>query len=108
MDTQVISYQQYTALQQADSDAHLVALWLHGKAASTQEAYEGDIARFMAFVDKPLYEVRLGDVQTFVDSLQAPSDYTRARRVASVKSLLSFGHKLGYLPFDVGRPIKTP
>src|SRR5882724_9105756 len=85
--------QQHHAQQQADSDAHLIALWLHGKAASTQEAYTGDIARFLAFVDKPLHEVRLGDVQTFVDSLQAPSDYTRARRVASVKSLLSFGHK---------------
>jgi len=25
-----------------------------------------------------------------------------------VKSLLAFGHQLGYLPFDVGRPLKLP
>ena len=44
---------------QADTDTQLIALWLHGHPASTQEAYERDIAGFLVFVDKPLREVKL-------------------------------------------------
>ena len=71
----VIAYEQLHPQQQADTDQHLRALWLHGRPASTQEAYGADIARFMAFVDKPLRSVTLGDVQVFADSLneKAPS-----------------------------------
>src|SRR5207237_1309176 len=28
--------------------------------------------------------------------------------LAAVKSLLAFGHRLGYLPFDVGRVVRLP
>jgi hypothetical protein len=56
---------------QADTDTQLLALWLHGRPASTQEAYERDIAGFLVFVDKPLREVTLGDVQEFADSLNS-------------------------------------
>jgi len=48
MDTQVISYQQFHAQRQADSDMHLIALWLHGKAASTQAPYPWPIVRCRA------------------------------------------------------------
>ena len=54
---------------QADTDQQLIALWLHGRPASTQEAYERDLARFLAFVDKPLRSVTLGDVQAVANSL---------------------------------------
>ena len=30
------------------------------------------------------------------------------RQLAPVKSLLSFAHRIGYLPFDVGRPLRLP
>ncbi len=33
---------------------------------------------------------------------------SRARKLSAVKSLLSFGHRIGYLPFDVGRPVRLP
>ncbi len=44
----------------------------------------------------------------FADSLEGPSDASRARKQSAVKSLLSFGHRIGYLPFDVGRPVRLP
>ena len=47
-------------------------------------------------------------VQAFADSLEGPSDASRARKQSAVKSLLSFGHRIGYLPFDVGRPVRLP
>lgn len=28
--------------------------------------------------------------------------------VCSVKSLLAFGHRIGYLPFDIGRALRLP
>src|SRR5262249_8762962 len=33
---------------------------------------------------------------------------SQARALAAVKSLLAFGHRLGYLPFDVGGAVRLP
>jgi Site-specific recombinase XerD len=52
--------------------------------------------------------VTLGDLQDFADSLGELAPASRGRILSAIKSLLSFGHQLGYLPFDVGRPIKLP
>lgn len=93
--------------QQADTDAELLRLWLHGRPKTTRRAYERDAGRFLAFVAVPIRQVRLADVQAFADSLQgAPA--TRARRLAVVRSLLTFAAKLGYVAFNVGAAIRTP
>jgi integrase/recombinase XerD len=94
--------------RQATTDAQIVDLWLHGRPPHTQRAYRADVGRFLAFVATPLGSVGLGDVQDFVDSLAYLAPASRARVVGSVKSLLAFGHQLGYLPFDVGRAVKLP
>ena len=57
--------------QQTDTDEHVIALWLHGRPRATPEAYGADIARFRAFVEKPLREATRGDLQAFADSLGA-------------------------------------
>jgi integrase/recombinase XerD len=92
---------------QASSDQHLIALWLHGRSPHTQAAYGVDAARFLAFTAKPLREVALGDLQGFADTLGELAPASRARILSGVKSLLAFGHRLGYLPFDVGRALKV-
>jgi integrase/recombinase XerD len=94
--------------EQAASNEDLVSLWLHGRPAHTQRAYRRDAGRFRALVDRSLREVTVGDVQAFVDTLQELAPACQAREIAAVKSLLAFGHQLGYLPFDVGRVIKLP
>ncbi len=94
---------------QADTDARLLALWLHGRSAATQRAYRADAEAFLAFVGKPLRAVTLGDLQAYADALastQAPA--SQGRRLAAVKSLCAFAHRVGYLPFDVGRPLRLP
>jgi integrase/recombinase XerD len=93
---------------QAGTDGQLITLWLHGRPASTRDAYARDVRRFLAFVGKPLRAVTLGDVQAFADSLNEKAPATRARILSSVKSLFAFGHRLGYVPFDVGRPLRLP
>ncbi len=97
-------------LSGADTDGRLVGLWLHGKSAATKEAYRSDLSKFVDFTEgKPLRAVTLADIQEFADfisELLAPA--TRARILAALKSLFAFGHQVGYLPFDVGRPVKLP
>lgn len=83
---------------------------MHGRGENTQDAYRRDAARFLDFVDKPLGQVTLGDLQAFADelaqdSLKPSSIY---RKLSAVKSLFAFGHRLGYLPFDTARPLVLP
>jgi len=96
--------------KQAESDAQLVELWLHGRSRHTQAAYRADINRFAKHVAKSLHEVTLGDLQTFADQLNllalAPASCHRC--LSSIKSLFAFGHRLGYLQFDVARPLRLP
>jgi len=96
--------------KQAESDKQLISLWLHGRSKHTQRAYSSDILKFCKFVDKPLQQITLGDLQSFADELiqSELSDTSIKRTLSSVKSLFSFGHRIGYLNFDVGAPLKIP
>ena len=94
--------------RQAETDEQLIRLWLHGRPATTTRAYTADVDRFRSFVGKPLGAITVGDVQAFADSLDGLCDASRARKLSAVKSMLSFGHRIGYLPFDVGRPVRLP
>ena len=93
---------------QADSDADVVALWLHGRSPHTVRAYRHDIGRFLAFVARPLRAVRLRDLQAFADSLAGLAPGSQARTLAACKSLLSFGARLGYLQVNVGGALPLP
>jgi len=87
--------------QQADSDHQLVELWLHGRPKHTQRAYRREADRFIDFVEKPLRSVKLMELQSFADhlgeSLKPPSVH---RAMSAVKSLFTFGFRLGYFKFD--------
>jgi integrase/recombinase XerD len=97
-----------TAPTQADSDGQLIQLWLHGRSLHTQRAYASDVARFLGGAGKPLPAVALGDFQGFADSLGGLAPASRCRILSAVKSLLAFGHRIGYLPFDIGRALRLP
>jgi len=107
MTTALVPTQPQAIATQADTDNQLIALWLHGKSTHSQRAYLADIGKFVAHVSKPLHAVTLADLQSFVDTLDG-SDNTRKRVVSSVKSLYSFGQKLGYLQFNVAAALKAP
>lgn len=102
--------------------AQLVALWLHGKTEQTRSSYENDIRCFAGFLlaeapgqvrlnDLDLTTVTLNDLQAYADYLEETKGYapaSRKRRLCAVKSLLRFGHKVGYLGFNVGEVLDTP
>lgn len=110
----VIESQPLGNFANARSDEHLISLWLHDKAGHSERAYRADVARFVAYVGKPLSSVTLGDMQGFADSVSAPGKDGKPsltsggrRSVAAVKSLLSFGQKVGYLQWNVGAAVKV-
>ena len=92
---------------QAHTDQQLIALWLHGRPANSQRAYLADVEKCLTYVGKPLGVITLGDLQQFADSLTG-NDNTRKRTINSVKSLFTFGQKLGYLQFNVAAALKAP
>lgn len=96
--------------QQAESDQHLIDLWLHGRSRHTQRAYRADAERFLEATSKVLHQITLGDLQQHAEQLAGsglePSSVYRS--MSAIKSLFAFGHRLGYLPFDVARPLRLP
>jgi integrase/recombinase XerD len=94
------------------NDAHLIEMWLKERERRSKEslrAYDRDIRRFLTFVEgKAIAAVNYNDLQAYQSALE-DNGYSRAtvnRLMASVKSVLSYGHKLGYLPFNVGAVVK--
>jgi len=101
--------------------AQLVALWLHGKSAQSQNTYEKDTRYFAAvLLRQPAEQVRLNDLDlrtVTLNDLQAYSDFmegkglaaaSRKRRLCSIKSLLSFGYEVEYLKYNAGLKLATP
>jgi integrase/recombinase XerD len=106
----IIKNENQLVLQQADSDEHLIELWLHGRSHHTQRAYRKDIQTFIASISKPLNRITLGDLQNFASTIMAselqPASIHRA--LSAIKSLFAFGHRLGYLQYDVAKPLILP
>lgn len=97
-------------VRQAHNDEQVVGLWLHGRSPHTQKAYAGDIVRFFKYVDKQLRYITLGNLQGFADSLidEELKPASQHRILAAVKSLITFAHKIGYLKYDVSKPLRVP
>ncbi|MGA2588355.1 MAG: tyrosine-type recombinase/integrase [Bryobacteraceae bacterium] len=93
---------------QAASDDQLIGIWLHGRSPHTQRAYAADVARLRARTGKRLAALTLADLQSFADSVADLSPAGQYRALSAVKSLLAFGHRIGYLPFDVGSALRLP
>ena len=78
---------------QANSDAQMIALWLHGKPATTVRTYMDAVNRLNAHVAKEMNTITLDDLQRFADSLAELSDHSRKRIIGSIKSLFTLGKR---------------
>src|SRR5689334_2703500 len=101
---------QESLLPEDTSDDQLVAMWLHDKSDSTQEEYTRDIQQFREYVDLPLQRLTLPHLQAYADELKLLDikPATIARRLKSIKSLLSFAQRTGYIRFNIGTMVKVP
>ncbi len=95
----------------ATSDEQLVELWLATKRSDhTKRAYEADVGLLLSALfqrGRTLRTATLADVQAWADGLTG-AVATRARRLSAAKSLMTFGHTLGYLDFNVGGVLDVP
>ena len=94
----------------AHDDAHLIGLWLAGgSSVHTQRAYARDVAACRAWTgERPLAALTLADLQGWRAHLQAQGQSASSinRRLAAVRSLLTFGQRTGYLQFNVGAAVR--
>lgn len=93
---------------QASTDDEVIRLWLYGRPGNTQRAYLREVQRWRSFTQKPFRVVTLGDVQEFAESLSELKSSSVARALAAIKSLMSFAHEIGYVPFNVGTALRLP
>lgn len=95
----------------AGTDADLVDLWLRSKRSPlTRVAYAADVAALLAFLgtrQRSLRTTTARDLRDYADALTG-KPRTRARRIAAMKSLFSFGARLGYLRFNAAAVIDGP
>jgi integrase/recombinase XerD len=97
------------AYTRADSDAKLVELWLERQNSDGgRAAYRRVAASFLARFPNGLRSVTLEDMLAFKDANAYGSLAAQRTRLSTVKSLLTFAHEVGYVPFNVGRAVKTP
>lgn len=111
MTTEIEPYHQpELTIRQADSDEKLIAMWLFDRPDTTKREYKREVDAFIAFVQISLRQVTLSTMQEWVQSLEDRklSTASRSRCIATIKSLFTFGQKLGYLTFNVAAVLRNP
>src|SRR5215471_3117753 len=92
-----------------ENDSAFIELWLGTKVSPhTRRAYRAEISRFRNAAGKPLGWITMADLQSYAEALGQGSlkPASQNRALTAIKSLLSFGHETGYLPFNVGAMVK--
>lgn len=101
-------------LTRANSDTGLVDTWLaqHEASPHTLRAYRRIAGRFLSALGVPLAQATLEDARTAFTALGTKIDgspaskATTMQQTAAVKSLLSFGARVGYLKVNLGQLFK--
>ena len=92
----------------SDTDHQLIEIWLHGLSNDTQRGYRRCVSEFLHWVKKPLHDVTLPDLQNWQDTFFGYAPDTQRIKMAAVRSLLSYGHKIGMLPTNVSIGLRQP
>lgn len=97
-------------MSSARTDEHVVHLWLRGKSENSRDAYQRDIRQFFGFADAGIADIKLDHMWAWDEFLHRSGKAisTRGRKLAAVKSLLSFAHRIGFIEFNVGAAVSLP
>lgn len=96
---------------QAETDAEVVSLWIKSKKSELSRlAYMRDWFRFHNFCPLPLNRIGIAQLQEFAEELKrrALSDASIRRMVGSIKSLITFAYRIGYVQFNPGAAVALP
>lgn len=97
-----------TSVKPNDAAERLVEMWVHGLSPQTTDRYHRTSRHFLAVVNKPLHLVTLADIQGWQQTMAGLSPSSQRTALATIKSLLSFGHKIGVLEDNVGLSMRSP
>ncbi|MCT4662728.1 MAG: tyrosine-type recombinase/integrase [Tissierellales bacterium] len=78
------------------------------KSENTRRSYKTAISTFFNFVDKPLAEITLNDIQDYLDTLKESKKTTQSQRISAISSLYSFSIKIGYLRYNPFLVVNKP
>lgn len=94
----------------AQSDEEIVRSWLASLGSDhTRRNFEVTARRLIAALDRPLRQATVEDVRQAIETITVGASASTARQyILRAKSLLSYAHELGYLPFNAGVAIKPP
>lgn len=105
----LIPYNSFAPVVKADNDDTIVDLWLRTKRnPATRSLYAYTVAGFRQFIGCELRGLTLDRFMDYCDELKAYRPATQAQRISTVKSLLSFAQKVGYIPYNVGATVPAP
>ena len=93
----------------ARTDQALAASWVASlNSAHSRRNCETTARRFLEALEAPLRQAAVEDVRDALAAITSGLAPTSARQIVlRVKSLLSYGHRLGYLSFNAGAVIKV-
>ena len=93
----------------ARSDTELVRSWADSlRSAHSRRNFEKTALRFLDALPAGIRKASVEDVREALAKItEGLSDATAQQYVLRVKSLLSYGHKLGYMAFNAGVTIKV-
>ena len=90
------------------TDQQVIKMWLHGKAPGTQEWYAREADDFLLVTGTVLKSVTIMELQAYAEGHAGLAESTQARKLAALKSLLSYATKIGYLERNWGSMLKLP
>lgn len=97
------------AIATCENDAQMIEMWLSDKSVNTRKSYRRDVDYWLKFLEgKPMQRVTLNDFQAYRRALEAQrwAESTVLRRLNAVRSLLTYGHRIGVLAVNVAKPEK--
>lgn len=90
------------------TNERIIHLWLSRKRSKTKKAYLHDVTEFLEFVGyKHLNEITLPDIVDYQNTLDGYAKSTQARRISSLRSLLTFAYKAGFTVVNVGVAVES-
>ena len=113
-DLQVIhnDFLEYAPIEKMTDVSHdddLISMWLDGLSPASRRTYKASLDSFRTFSSKPLQAVKVEDLQSYKEDLfnRGLSSASVSTRIAALKSLFSYGQKIGYLRFNVGAALRS-
>lgn len=89
-------------------DEKLIALWLHGRPATTRRAYLTEITKLRATLPGSLAGAALEDVQRHLESLAGLAPRSINRAYGAIRSFFDFQQRIGAIPANPVSPLIPP